>query len=387
VGEFSDTQIQLLRTFADQAVLAIENVRLFNETKEALEQQTATAEILQVIASSPTDVQPVFETIAESAGRLTNAMFGITFLVSNNLLQLAAMHVPSGERNEAIETLTRTYPIPLDGNTVATRVVHEGIVVNVADMEADPRVPEAQRVRTRMLGARSMLIVPMVREGQTVGVIFTARREPMPFTEGQVALLQTFAAQAVIAIENVRLFNETKEALEQQTATSEILRVIASSPTDVLPVFNTIARRALDLCRAKTSAVCRFDGELIHLVAHHSFSPGALESLRQTFPMPPGRGGAIARALLSRAIAYIPDVREDPEYRQHAVATAVGYLRSWRCRCCSRASRSGQSLSREPMSRPSRNARSSSSRPLPPKRSSPSRMCACSRSSRRGTPS
>src|SRR5215813_12032478 len=119
---------------------------------------------------------------------------------------------------------------------------------------------------------------------------------------------------------------ELREALAQQAATSEILQVISRSRSDVQPVFDAIARKARDLCRAKTSAVYRFDRELIHLVAHHSFSPEAIAALRQTFPMPPGRGGAIARSILSRAVAYVSDVRDDPEYRQHAVATAVGYL-------------------------------------------------------------
>jgi GAF domain-containing protein len=345
-GRFPDRQIELLKTFAAQAVIAIENVRLFNETKEALEQQTATAEILRVIASSPTDVQPVFETIAESAGRLTNAMFGITFLVSNNLLQLAAMHVPSGERNEAIETLTRTYPIPLDGNTVATRVVREGIVVNVADMEADPRVPEAQRVRTRMLGARSMLIVPMVREGQTVGVIFTARREPMPFTDGQVALLQTFAAQAVIAIENVRLFNETKEALEQQTATAEILRVISSSPTDLQPVFDAIVRTAARLCEASYGFLARYDGTSITIAAHSGASDAETAVVLRVYPMVPTPASLGGRAILERATVHIPDVRSDPTYGHRGIqdlgwrtglcvpllreGAAIGVLGMWR---------------------------------------------------------
>src|SRR5262249_4011554 len=220
---FSAKQIALLETFAAQAVIAIENVRLFKELEARNRDLTATSEILQVISRSPTDVQPVFETIAESAGRLTNAMFGITFLVADDLLHLAALHVPSGERSEAIETLASTYPIPLDQNTLTTQVARDRIVVHVADMETDPRRPEAQRQGTRMLGARSLLIVPVVREGQTVGMIVTARREPMPFTESQVALLQTFAAQAVIAIENVRLFKELEARTQALTRSVEQL--------------------------------------------------------------------------------------------------------------------------------------------------------------------
>src|SRR5262249_40740967 len=173
---FTDSQIALLQTFAAQAVIAIENVRLFTELEARNRDLTATSEILQVISRSPTDVRPVFGAIAESAGRLTNALLGMTFRVGDGLLHLAAIHVPSGERSDAIETLARSYPIPLDENTLATQVAREGIVVHIPDVENDPSLPEAQRQRSRMLGARSQLIVPMVREGQTVGMIVVARR-------------------------------------------------------------------------------------------------------------------------------------------------------------------------------------------------------------------
>jgi GAF domain-containing protein len=345
VQPFTDKQIALAKTFADQAVIAIENVRLFQELQarnaelaEALEQQTATAEILRVISSSPTDVQPVFETIAESAGRLTDAMFGITFLVSDDLLHLAALHVPSGERSEAIDTLARTYPIPLDQNTLATQVARDGIVVHVADMETDPRMPEAQRKRTRMLGARSLLIVPMVREGQTVGMIFTARREPMPFTESQVALLQTFAAQAVIAIENVRLFQELQarntelaEALEQQTATSAILRVISSSPTDLQPVMEAVVENAVRVCGAMDSSIFRLEGEHLRLVARH----GPLRLSVAIGEALPGIHGTVSeRILRERRTIHVEDIlAAEAEYpvtasrvrgRMSTVRTMVG---------------------------------------------------------------
>src|SRR5262249_17389442 len=165
--------------------------------------------------------------------------------------------------------------------------------------------------------------------------VITINRGPevRPFSLKQIALLETFANQAVIAIENVRLFQELQarnaelaESLEQQTATAEILRVISSSPTDVQPVFDTIVRKALDLCQAKTSTVFRFDGELLHLVAGHSFRPEGLESLPRVFPLPPGRGAAATRAVLNRAIVYISDIREDPDWELHDVVKAVDYV-------------------------------------------------------------
>jgi GAF domain-containing protein len=324
---FSDTQIALLQTFADQAVIAIENVRLFTELEEknralaeahanvteALEQQTATADILKVISSSPTNVQPVFEAIAESAARLTAAFFGGTFLVADGMLSLAALHAPEG-RNQAFE---RLYPIPLDENTVTTRVAREGIVVNIADVEVEPSLPEAQRTRALMLGGRSMLIVPMVRDGQTIGMIYTARRAAGAFTEKQVTLLQTFAHQAVIAIENVRLFTELEarnreltESLEQQTATAEILRVISSSPTDLQPVMDTVAENAARVCGATDSSIFRVDGDVLRLVTRYGGLPRLLR-IGDHVPVTPDT--VVGRAVAERRTLHVEDLHALPE--------------------------------------------------------------------------
>jgi two-component system, NtrC family, sensor kinase len=162
----------------------------------------------------------------------------------------------------------------------------------------------------------------MLRAGELLGAIIIIRYEVLPFTDSQIALMETFADQAAIAIENVRLFNETQEALEQQTATS----VISRSPTDVQPVFEAIAAKALDLCRATTGWVYTFDGALIHVAAAHGLSPEGIEARRQSYPMPPSRGGGTSRAVLSQTIVYIPDIRKDHEYTLQPLAKAADYL-------------------------------------------------------------
>src|SRR5262249_38948855 len=171
-------------------------------------------------------------------------------------------------------------------------------------------------------GHGTMLAVPLLREGTPIGAIFVRQTVVRPFSDKQIELLQTFAAQAVIAIENVRLFNETKEALEQQTATGEILQVISSSPTDIQPVFDAIARSATALCEATNSGVFRFDDGLIHLAAHHNWSAEGLEAVLRVFPIPPGRGSVTARAILTRAVSHVLDIAEDPEFTFTPIARA-----------------------------------------------------------------
>ena len=284
---------------------------------EALEQQTATAEILSVISSSPTDIQPVFAAVLRSAARLCDAFDAGIFQVEGDGLRLVAREGPIPSSPVGAFFLIR--------GTAAGRAVLDRRTIHVPDLQAEvDEFPESSAF-ARSYGYRTTLTVPLLHGAEAIGAIGIRRTEVRPFTDRQIELLQTFADQAVIAIENVRLFNETKESLEQQTATSEVLRVISSSPTDVQPVFDTIARKALDLCLAKTSTVFRFDGELVHLVAGHSLSPEGIESLRRVFPIPPGRGAAATRAILGRAIVYIPDIREDPDFRLQAVVQAIAY--------------------------------------------------------------
>ena len=222
-GPFSDKELALLQTFADQAVIAIQNARLFNETREALERQTATAEILKVIASSPDDVQPVFQAIASSSNRLIGGRSAAVFLIEDDTLHLRAFTPISEEADRMLEA---AFPLPL-GAYAAGAQIRAGAVAEMTDVEVDWASQPANVAMARKRGFRSALWTPLMRDGVAIGMISVTRVEPGPFPPHHVDLLQTFASQAVIAIENVRLFNETKEALERQTATAEILRVIS----------------------------------------------------------------------------------------------------------------------------------------------------------------
>ena len=221
VRPFTRAQIDLLKTFADQAVIAIENVRLFNETKEALERQTATAEILKVIASSPAEVQPVFDAIVQTAKRLIGAFSATVTHVGDGMLHLVAHTATTPEGAEA---LNRFFPIPVEGTPMG-RAIQSRRPQFVDDFETDPDIEDADRELARSRGFRSVVFVPLMRDDVAIGSLNVTRREAGRLTDHQLDLLKTFADQAVIAIENVRLFNETKEALERQTATAEILEV------------------------------------------------------------------------------------------------------------------------------------------------------------------
>src|SRR4029453_12125662 len=226
-GRFPDKQIALLQTFADQAVIAIENVRMFNETKEALEQQTAISEILRVISSSPTDVQPMLNAVVERAAKLCEAANATIYLAQGDKYRSVA-RFGSAPRPRELEL---GVDMPLTRGSAVGRAIIERTTIYLEDLAV---VPEEEypiaRQWQRVIGHHTLLAVPLMREGRAIGAISLWRMELRPFTDKQISLVKTFADQAAIAIENVRLFNETKEALEQQSATSEILRVISPSP-------------------------------------------------------------------------------------------------------------------------------------------------------------
>jgi signal transduction histidine kinase len=281
---------------------------LQNRLAEALARETATSEILRVISSSPTDSQPVFDTIARSAMDLCSAALGVVTRYDGDLIHLAAhSHVTA----EGAAVIGHMFPMRPARTGIHGRIILEGGVVHIPDAQADE---EYSQSLSQALHLRSAVGVPMVRDGRVIGAVAVGRVEVCPFTDQEIALLRTFAAQAVIAIENVRLFTETKEALEQQTATSEILRVISSSPTDVQPVFDAIAENALRLCGAAYSVVGRYDGQLLHLAAHAHVGAEGVEAMRRLFPMRPSRTITSTRAILDRSVVHLADALEDPEY-------------------------------------------------------------------------
>jgi signal transduction histidine kinase/CheY-like chemotaxis protein len=333
-GPFSDEFLRLLQTFADQAVIAIENVRLFNETKEALEQQTATAEILQVISSSRTDVQPVFDSIARRASQLSDGLFANVFRFDGELIHLVAT---SNSRPEFVELLRSRYPMRPDASQISGQVILNKSVAVLTDALADPDYPHALAISG---GWRRLLGVPMLRDDRVQGVIVVGWTQPGPILKKHEVLLKTFADQAAIAIENVRLFNQTKESLEKveertrelsealdyQTAIAGVLRCISESPTDVAPVFETILESATRLFGQPFGALFRFDGKTVDLVATRNWTEEALADAKRHYPGPPNPKLMNGRVLLSGTVQVQEDAFLDPTYDQPS-ARAGGWRR------------------------------------------------------------
>jgi GAF domain-containing protein len=328
---FSDSEIELLKTFADQAVIAIENVRLFQELQvrnheltDALEQQTATSQVLGVISSSPTNLEPVYEAILASIMRLCEANIAALFLYDGEVLRAAASQ---GTTPEFAEHLARSRAKP-SHETTTRLAARDRRVVHVADLLAEPTFSPQPLDLYRRENVRTVLSVPLLRENNLVGVITTWRREVRPFSDKQIALVRTFADQAVIAIENVRLFEELQErnrelaeALEQQTATSGILRVISGSPTNIQPVLDAVAASAARVCGATDALIMRVEGQDMRRVAHFGSIPLVLSALR-----PITRDSTAGRAILECRPVHVHDIlatdvaQEYPESARYADA-------------------------------------------------------------------
>jgi signal transduction histidine kinase/HAMP domain-containing protein/uncharacterized protein YdeI (YjbR/CyaY-like superfamily) len=314
VRPFSEKEIALLQNFAAQAVIAIENARLITETREALEQQTATAEVLQVINSSPGDLTPVFDAMLEKALRLCGAAFG-------NLLSYDGewFHVVAAVHTDGQIADRQRHRPPFRGATLdspLSAIVRGDQIVFIEDvLEHNAyRGDSAFQELVDSGGYRSLLNVALRKEGALVGVIGIFREEVRPFSEKEIALLQNFAAQAVIAMENARLITETREALEQQTATAEVLQVINSSPGDLVPVFDAMLEKAMHLCEASFGQLNTYDGGRFHTVAMRGV-PAALTEFRKNNPPDYGPGTGPAKVLAGERVVHVLDLKEGPAYQ------------------------------------------------------------------------
>jgi GAF domain-containing protein len=335
VRPFSENHIELLETFADQAVIAIENARLFDEVQartrelsESLEQQTATADVLKVISSSPGELEPVFNAMLENAVRICGAKFGNLYLSEGDGLRAVAFH---GAPQAYVEERRRNPVIHPNPATTLGRAMATKQPVQIADIQDyEPDNIDAKSGTTglklvKLAGARTVLAVPMVKESELVGAVIIYRQEVLPFTDKQIELVQNFAAQAVIAVENTRLLNELRESLQQQTATADVLKVISRSTFDLKSVLTTLVESAAQLCEADMGNIARpKEAGTYQIEASYGQSAALNHELTRT-GLKVGKGSVIGRTALNRATVHILDAQKDPDYELHAALKIGDY--------------------------------------------------------------
>jgi GAF domain-containing protein len=306
IRPYSDKQIELLQNFAAQAVIAIENTRLLNELRQSLEQQTATADLLKVISSSPGELEPVFNAMLKNASRICEAAFGTMLLRDGDVFRRVARHNAPPEYAEFTE---KNPVLPIGASVSFDRMLETRQVVHTLDMAIEePNVPI-----TKFGRARTLLTVPMIKDGNVVGVVGLYRQEVKPFTDKQIALVENFAAQAVIAIENTRLLNELRQSLQQQTATADVLKIISRSAFNLQAVLNTLVESAAQLCEAEIVVINRLRGEAYQVAASFGITADQQASIA-SIPIAAGRSTVTGRAALDHEIVHIADARTDPAF-------------------------------------------------------------------------